>query len=355
MTPQELLYAAETEILLKIASELSKVKIGSADWKLDRLKRLGYINQYALNLISRYRDKIIFATDDTVNQAIIEEAVRIDDSVIRALGAIPKDASIAEPIKDEAMKLTFDTWQRSAKNDMNITMSYLAQASGKVYSDTVSRVTAEVLSGAETPQNALAIACREWANRGIPLLIDSSGRQWMTETYVNTVIRSNVRRATTETMFVRMNQYGTDLIEVSTHSGSRPLCEPFQGHIYSRSGKSNKYPSLASTSYGEPAGLFGINCGHVSYPYFDGISKRRNEPTENKRENDRIYKESQKQRRLEVAIRNQKREVAIFEQLGDKEALKASQAVLADREEAMHRFIQETGRTRRTNRELIYN
>src|SRR5574344_1273551 len=112
-----------------------------------------------------------------------------------------------------------------------------------------------------------------------------------------------MRNATTESQIERMDELDEDLIEVSSHAGARPLCAPYQGHVYSRTGKSTQYPSLDSTSYGEPAGLFGINCGHVMYPYFPG-TKQTYKPTDDESQNVEDYKESQKQRQIERSIRS---------------------------------------------------
>ena len=56
----------------------------------------------------------------------------------------------------------------------------------------------------------------------------------------------------------------------------------YQGRIFSRNGTAGtttdlegnriSYISLSQTSYGEPDGLFGINCGHQQYPFIPGVS-----------------------------------------------------------------------------------
>src|SRR5690606_668684 len=110
---------------------------------------------------------------------------------------------------------------------------------------------------------------------------------------------------------------GNDLVEVSAHDGARPLCEPYQGRIFSLSGNHPDYPALADTSMGDPAGLFGVNCGHVKYPYIEGISRQRYKPRDPE-VNDRQYENSQKQRYLERQIRYAKREQMMLEEIGDK-------------------------------------
>ncbi len=67
------------------------------------------------------------------------------------------------------------------------------------------------------------------------------------------------------------DEVGCDLVEVSAHAWARPEHAEWQGKIYSRSGKSEKYPDFrSSTGYGTGAGLCGWNCRHTFGPYIEG-------------------------------------------------------------------------------------
>jgi hypothetical protein len=171
------------------------------------------------------------------------------------------------------------------------------------------------------------------------------------------IIRTNVRKVTTETQLTRMDEYEISLVEISSHVGARPLCEPYQGKIYSLKGATDKYGDLyKDTSYGEPAGLFGINCGHQMFPYIEGTRKTYNPIPE--KENNEAYKESQQQRALERNIRYGKRELASLEaQLPSPERdalINNTKKTIANRQERMRDFIKETDRVRRYGREQIY-
>ncbi|WP_238594764.1 phage minor capsid protein, partial [Caenibacillus caldisaponilyticus] len=193
----------------------------------------------------------------------------------------------------------------------------------------------------------------KWAEDGIPALIDKAGRRWSTEAYVNMVTRTMVTRISNDMQTARFQEYGVDLVEISSHADSRPSHIPFQGRIYSISGKSKKYPPLSETGYGTIEGIGGINCRHVLYPYIPGVTKKRFEPY-NATESKRIYAESQKQRYLERRIREAKREKAMMEAMGDDEGAKLAAAKVRERQAVMREFIKQTDRTRRYNREQIY-
>lgn len=175
-------------------------------------------------------------------------------------------------------------------------------------------------------------------------------------------IRTTAHNASTQAVMDRMKQYGCHLVEVSSHEGARPLCEPYQGRLFDMNNGSGEvedlngnrihYDPWNSTSYGEPAGLLGINCGHQIYPFTPGYSTKRYERTADKAENDKQYLQSQQQRALERELRRYAREEAMLKKAG----LDASEAHAKweKADHAMEAFIEDTGLTRRKDREKVY-
>ena len=187
--------------------------------------------------------------------------------------------------------------------------------------------TGEVITGVSTRQAAVRSAILDMAQQGLTGFIDRAGHVWSPEAYVSMDVRTTCHNAAISAAFDRADQYGCSFVEVSSHAGARPRCEPFQGKIYDRNNTSGfiedaygnmiHYEPWSSTSYGEPAGLLGINCGHFVYPFTPKYSVQRNQPTQNKKENDRQYEESQQQRALERAVRQHKLAGSLLQAAGD--------------------------------------
>lgn len=59
--------------------------------------------------------------------------------------------------------------------------------------------------------------------------MDKRGREWMPEAYVNMAIRNTVKNVADEVQNERFRDHGQDLIEIDSHSGSRPKCAKDQG------------------------------------------------------------------------------------------------------------------------------
>lgn len=346
MSLGNLFYQLETDILIKIAELIAKGKFTDADYQIKLLAQIGTLNQEVIALVRKYRADAINMTRAQVKQAA-------QDMLEQVNSRLPKTV----PSPGGWFENTVNVWVRTAATQMDLSMSTLAANAGRVYSDIVARGALTVLAGSNSRFDAMVQSVRQWAQAGIPTFVDKSGREWSAEATANMVIRSNQRRVATQIMFDRGDQAGTDLIEVSSHMGARPGCAPYQGRIYSRNGTSQNYPPLSSTTYGQPSGLFGINCRHVAYPFFPGLSEQRNEPTPGKT-NAEAYKQSQMQRGLERNLRAADREYRAVKALGPqaKDQIEAAKLKKSIAEDQMNQFIYTTGRTRRYNREkaIVY-
>ena len=336
----------ETEIMANITRLLAQGSKASAEWQAQKLAQMGALRRMNQEVLREYLPQALEAAREEIQLAGVKSAKSVD-----ALMTADK-LSAALPIEaDINLMRIWATWENDTMNKYGKLGMTLIDQAEQIYIDTVYKATAETLAGSKTLRQAIAETAATWADRGIPALIDRAGREWSVEAYAQTVIRSNTRQVTTQTSFARMGEMGQDLVEISSHIDARPGCAPYQGKIYSLSGNHEKYPPLSSTTYGEPDGLFGINCRHTMYPYFPGTEKTFDVyPMSEVKEN---YAESQEQRRLERGIRQAKREIATLSPLKGPAEIERAKELLADRQKAMREFISDTDRTRRYEREQI--
>jgi hypothetical protein len=352
----EVYLAIEEQILINIAKQLKEGKKLMEDdihsWQLKKMMELGTLTQQNIITIAKHAGMAVNEVSKMLEEAGYSAVDEIEGDLAEAvqMGVAIQPPAIAE---STAIAAVLTAYQRQARDVFNLVNTTMLQQAEQAYIDILNQTVGKVLTGVQTPQQALRETTARWAEHGIPALIDRKGRKWTTEAYVNTVMRSMSNRIANEMQDARMDDYDVDLIEVSSHLDARPKCAPYQGRIYSRSGRHPKYPPLSSTSYGDPAGLFGINCRHVKYPYIEGVSKQRFHPYDLK-EVSKAYKQSQKQRYLERQIRYAKRELKMMEALGDQEGIKAARAKVRERQANMRRFIEETGLKRNYEREQVY-
>lgn len=215
----------------------------------------------------------------------------------------------------------------------------------------------------ESRTKAVRTTIHEMAERGIPAFIDKSGREWSPEAYVNMDIRNTVKNTALEARFSTMDSLGQDVFEVSSHPGSRPKCRPWQGKLISRSGRTTeitdingkkyKVIPLSQTSYGEPDGLFGINCGHRPRGVSDGLFYK-SEVEYDDKEDKELYNKICKQRELERKVRKSKNEADMLEAAGDHEGAKEIRKQAVAQNKQLKAYCNDNGLRFREDRVRTY-
>ncbi|PCK17729.1 minor capsid protein [Bacillus pumilus] len=347
----------QTEILESIAEALANDQNALEDdvnaWYTMKLEQIGPIRQQGIKIIAKKSGlKTSKVSEILLNVGLA--AIDSNESLLkRAMKAGAPLTEAPQPRDDPAIWRVLEAFERQSSSIFNMINTSMLNNCEQVYRDILTKATADVITGMKTPQQALRSTLGGWAERGIPTLTKSNGARMYAEEYATQVIRTMGNRVANDMQDARFDSWGVDLVEISSHEGARPNCAPYQGQIYSRSGNDPKYPALSDTSMGEPDGLFGINCGHFQYPYIPGVSTQRYRPVDEEKNED-AYENSQKQRNLERFIRKGKRELAVFEKLGDEVGMKRAQAKISRRQAQLREFIDETGRTRRRDREQVY-
>ena len=238
---------------------------------------------------------------------------------------------------------------RKYKNAVNTTALNMTK---KSFRDIVNQTYLDVSTGNMSHIDAVERATKALANKGITGVNYISGKGKPTRRTVSSAIRTMIVTSTSQTaglmQLERANDWGQDLVEVSSHSGARPSHAKWQGKIYSISGKHPKYAHLTTaTNYGTIEGLKGVNCTHDFYPYFEGLSQQTFKPTSDIDKNNEIYEQSQKQREYERKLRKENTEKELQKSAGLKVDEEPSET-----EKQYRQFLKETGRTRRTYREI---
>ena len=348
----------------------------TAEWEIKKLSELGQLTEENAAIINKWIKKIPPALRETMTDTRREALDRIE----RQLEQAAKDGYITPPMRDSTVDVLRELSDQAAER-YNLVNTNMLQSSVEQYAAAVQltqseydRLTAQamatqgilndaaasVASGVETRNTAVRRAIKRISDEGLTGFIDRAGREWSPEAYVNMVTRTTVHNTAIQATKARMEDFGTSVFQVSSHAGARPLCYPYQGKFYSwdntsgeielGNGQRVRYEPLNSTSYGEPAGLFGINCGHSPIPVVPGVTIPHGaDNIQPKEENDKAYAESQEQRALERQIREAKRVVAMEGDLATKE----DKARVREMQAEMREFIERTGRTRRYDREQI--
>lgn len=294
------------------------------------------------------------AKNKSILNAASKEVKPQIESMMR--GVFDSIMPIAELADDKINKRIMQASVRQAKSALNLTNTTALEGAQAGYLDAVNKAYLETVSGLKSYDQAIRDGVRRLADLGFRSASFRSDNGNLIYRQLDVSVReavlttaSNMTRAIADN---NVAQLGTDLIEVSSHVGARPKCAADQGKIYSVSGKHPKYPAFSTTSYGQPDGLFGINCHHTKYAFIEGVSERTFTHYD-KETNDQLYKQSQMQRIMERDIRTQKRRVAAANACNDTKLMAEESKRLSGKQNRLDQFINETGRMRRTNREQV--
>lgn len=370
----------EDDILREIAAQLSRDGdiSDTSKWRIRQLARAGRFDKLAAAIIAGYSEVEDGRAMDAVLTAAETEIGYLDNAVQAANAAGLSEYFSGIPAEESALGAA-KAFQKQAASDLNLVNTVMQYKAGSAYVNAVNAIyretdrqsaldilgkgAAKAVSGQMSLQEATRKTIRELAQKGIPAFVDKRGREWSPEAYVTMDMRSTLGNTARAAQGARCDEYGINLIEVSSHMGARPLCAPYQGRIFSRDGSKGVttdgaggkiyYTPLSETSYGQPAGLFGINCGHVQYPFVPGINFQRYFPYP-KEENDRRYMQFQQQRAMERGIRAAKRECMMLQETGDTEGLQKASLRLRNQKEKYSAYCKETGLKQHNDRTQVY-
>jgi len=79
---------------------------------------------------------------------------------------------------------------------------------------------------------------------GITCYVDKAGRQWGLYAYCNMVTRTTSRQAVNVSILTK--DPDQDLYKMSSHGTTCPVCAPYEGRVYSKSGNNPDYPPLSA-------------------------------------------------------------------------------------------------------------
>lgn len=334
--------------------------IDTDKWLLQKLAEIGRLNKENMQLIAKMAGVSNTAAERML-QDMAEEAIQSIDPGLRNLA---KRNLVGDPVTVSKRKNVKQA--KDILNKCNTTMLYKERdaykklvhditkeskeiANKQEFLDILNKNTTAATIGAESRQQVMRRCIQEFNEKGIPAFVDKRGKEWTPESYVNMAMRNTVRQTAEEVQTVRCKDMGVYLIAIDSHSGLRPKCAKDQGKIFAldntsgetedAAGRKIMYYPWNSSSYGEPDGILGINCGHHKFPFVPGENIHRYFPTEDLDANNKLYQDTQVQRALERDVRKQKRECMLYDEIGDTDAFERASIELKQKEVKLKTYV----------------
>lgn len=374
----EVYAAVVDQILINLARHFRYMKpgelpTGSFAYQAKKLAEMGQVTRETEQIILTMLGDADGALREVLEAAIVDGLKDAEPALMAAAkkGLVRDTVPELSPSQMQA----FQAYYKQSADRLNLVNTVMLESTEWAYQSTVADIvtrinttqgilnvaTGEVVTGVESWNKAIKMGVKKMVQNGITGFVDHGGHRWSPETYVTMDVRTTMANTAREAVWERMDDYSADLYQVSWHNAARELCFPWQGKVISREDMSREVEddegntvhvyAQSETSYGEPAGLFGINCGHYPIPFFPGFSRIR-PPMQDEEENAKAYAESQQQRALERKLREEKRDLEVMKAQGaSEEEIKAQRQRIRQASGDIDTFCEQTGRTRRRNRE----
>ncbi len=252
-------------------------------------------------------------------------------------------------INDKRFKALTD----AINNDIKKANTAILRHMDDVYRQTIYKAQVFYNTGNVGLEKAVDMATKDFLAKGIDAVTYKDGKRVNIASYAEMALRTANHRAYLMGEGNSRKEMGLFLVLVSTHMTACELCVPWQGlvlidDVYSGGKKEDGSYPLLSTAMTK--GLLHPNCRHNMSTYFPGITTLPKVPDPKKALKN--YGLEQHQRKLERAIREQKRVVA---GTIDKDNLKDEKGKLAGLQAEMREYLKANPQLRRAyRREKIY-
>lgn len=197
------------------------------------------------------------------------------------------------------------------------------------YQETLDKAVTEIASGASDYNTVLEKTVTEMTNSGLRTVDYASGHSNRVTVAARRAVSTGLNQVVGKINEESAEKLGTNYFEVSWHSGARPSHQVWQGRVYSK----EELESVCGL--GTVTGLCGANCYHSYSPFTPGITPRtytdeqldqmnaeENKPVEYNGKTYTKYEATQRQRRLETAMRAQRQKIKLLEEGGaDEQAI----------------------------------
>lgn len=297
------LYGDAAAQLLELIARRLAAGVTEPGWAEQKLSEISRLRDDARKVVDRLTD-----TGPDEVRAVIDAAAAAGRQA--AVGDLP--GSVTGSLTPVTNTPAVDALARETVAAVTGTHLQILRNVNDVYRSVIAETAAPgVVTGSVTTLQAAQRALDRFADRGITGFVDTAGRRWELESYVEMATRTASGRAQIQGRLDVYQADGRDIVIVSNSPEECPLCRPFEGRLLSISGASvgrtiDGRRVIDSVSGATSKGLFHANCTHDTRPYIVGLTKPMTGTG-----NPDGYEARQEQRRLERQVRQWKRREAV--------------------------------------------
>lgn len=156
-------------------------------------------------------------------------------------------------------------------NDLTDANNFVGRVMGDAIREAGLEATQLKIAMGSTVRETQKLLAKKLIDMGVPGIRTKNGRMIAIAPYSELVARSTSREATNTATMNQLTYNGYDLVQMSSHATTCPVCAAYQGRVYSISGHDSRYPPLNAAFSGSHANIH-PNCRHVLVPYIEALA-----------------------------------------------------------------------------------
>lgn len=247
---------------------------------LQQTEPRGTVTRYRKELLNQVNKELALLNSRAtpVMESLIKESyVKGIIYVNRRMGKKMKSTKESDILKalSKTHRKTINVFIRNKLGELSDTNYFI----GRQIKDGVQKAVEDAvglkLSTNETLKECQKNILKNFAERGITAVKTKNGRYIRVDAYAEMVARSTVREVTNTATIKQVQELGYDLVKMSSHPGACPMCQKYEGRVYSISGKDKRFPKL-DIAFSSGYANIHPRCKHVLEPYipqFNDIDK----------------------------------------------------------------------------------
>lgn len=350
----------ETYVFLLIAVYLNRFDGDIKEWQSKTLKQ----REKFLIEANKELTKLSINTLRTTKKHIRDISDVEATTIVKDLQKAGFYGKIVTVNTNNIVKSNFNYVNKYINNNVKLDLIKNNQKDGKLkklYTNIVKDVSNSFIAGNLDFNEALSKVINQYINNGLMSgYVDKAGRRWQIDTYMDSVLRNTYKQVFNDVRTKGMFDNGVYTVFMNTVPNCAPRCSMCQGRVLDMrepSKADSGYPSIYNFDYGLAGGTLGCNCRHYVMPYI--AEKGLNNPALSYTDKDLAnYKNTQKQRYYERALRKNDRFLSVAKELNDNKNIqkytqrnavlnKKIKKVVANNKNTRRRFEREVDRTKK--------
>lgn len=261
----------------RVVAELTRIYRAAFDELVSRLVRAAERGTDTAFLHAQLRDvmALLAEVDSEARQwieqqlpAAYREGQHATIDALREAGALPRGmaATFAGVHRTSVELLAANLYA-----DLTDATALVGRRVADVYREVALQTTAQMRSTGTLARQGARDLREELLRRGLTGFVDAAGRQWRLDDYAEMTVRTTVIEAGNLGRINQQSEAGYDLVRMTEHHPTCPVCAVYQGRVYSVSGTDKRFPALYETAFGRGFNIVHPRCGHSVSPWIEHL------------------------------------------------------------------------------------